>query len=104
ETWVSHTYQVLQTTKNLDADIQRLIAHQRGYLITRDKTFMEIFEQEKQNILRNIIVIAGLTQDNSEQADRLTQLQSEFLKLATLLEERANSTNGKSMMPWQVQD
>lgn len=103
ETWVTHTHQVLQTTKNLDTDIQRLIAHQRGFLITRDKTFLEIFEQEKQNILRNIIVIAGLTRDNSEQANRLADLQSEFMKLADLLEERARS-NGKSLMPWQVQD
>jgi PAS domain S-box-containing protein len=88
ERWVSHSYEVVTAGKSLEADINRLIAKQRGYLITNEPSFLEEYQSEKQDILSTLIEIAALTQDSQHQQDYVMALQSDFVALTDVLDAR----------------
>lgn len=91
EQMVQHTHEVVRTSKELEADTQRLISKQRGYIITGDESFIQEYNEEKADILATIVEMAALTEDNPEQKERLLTLQSDFIALTDVLDARIDA-------------
>src|SRR5690349_10501022 len=65
--WVTHTYKTMLTGKELDANIQRMIVSERGFLLTRDPTFSASYQIQKNKAVQELADFRLLVHDNPEQ-------------------------------------
>jgi signal transduction histidine kinase/CheY-like chemotaxis protein/HPt (histidine-containing phosphotransfer) domain-containing protein len=72
--WKTHTHQVLAALKHLMSAMQDAETGQRGYLITGQTHYLEPYHSGKQSIDVDLKALLSLTQDNSQQQQRLKQL------------------------------
>ncbi len=86
--WILHTHNIIVTGEELATLFEGILSAQRGYLLTRDPEFMDIYNQRKINILQNIEKLQSLVRDNPAQAMRVEQLKRDFSDYAKLLEDR----------------
>jgi signal transduction histidine kinase/DNA-binding response OmpR family regulator/CHASE3 domain sensor protein len=73
--WVRHTYQVLETTRQLMEDVQAAESSQRGYLIDKDPGYFQTYKAAATRVPADLKAFRDLTRDNSEQQDRASRLQ-----------------------------
>ncbi|HVU20020.1 MAG TPA: CHASE3 domain-containing protein [Rhizomicrobium sp.] len=79
--WVVHTYQVIDTLKDVLSDAQNAETGQRGYIITREQKFLAPYRAGVRRARANLQNLRGLTRDNPLQHARAE-------KLALLLDAR----------------
>jgi len=75
--WVVHTYQVIDQLQTVLSDMQNAEAGQRGYIITREKRFLDPYKAEIAHSRSDLDKLVSLTADNPVQyarAGRLRQL------------------------------
>ncbi len=71
---VRHTYQVLDELQDLLAAMQTVESNARGYLLTDDESFLEVYRAGIAKAEKDQIVLRNLTADNAEQQRRLDTL------------------------------
>ncbi len=94
--WVRHTHGVLEKLQDLLAAMQTVESNLRGYLLTGDESFLEVYRaaiaktEEDQTIVRN------LTVDNAGQQRRLDALATRTSRQLQIAEQVLNfrRTNG----------
>ena len=74
--WEKHTQQILL---QLDETLILMLNAEtgvRGFLISGDETFLQLYEQTDEKIEQNISTLKTLVSDNAEQAQRTVELES----------------------------
>ena len=72
--WVRHTHQVLEKLQDLLATMQTVESSARGYLLTGDESFLDVYRAGITKTLEDQIIVGNLTADNSLQQSRLAVL------------------------------
>jgi diguanylate cyclase (GGDEF)-like protein len=74
--WVLHTYDVIVTTDGIVYDLSDIIGHQRGYLITGDKSFIKNQAATERDLNDKTQHAVELTTDKAVQNDKFQTLKS----------------------------
>jgi PAS domain S-box-containing protein len=72
--WVRHTREVLENLQNLLAAMQTVESNARGYLLTGDESFLDVYRAGKASTEREQEIVRNLTADNANQQRRLDAL------------------------------
>jgi PAS domain S-box-containing protein len=72
--WVRHTEQVLEKLQDLLATVQTAESIARGYLLTGDKSFIDVYHADLAKTERDLVMVRNLTADNAGQQQRLDTL------------------------------
>jgi len=86
--WVTHTYQVLDTSSSLLTQLSDAETGQRGYLLTGEERYLEPYRSALDQIEKAFATLAALTSDNPKQQGRLVTLRP---LLAAKLDELAET-------------
>lgn len=73
--WENHTYEVLDSLKDILALAQDAETGQRGYLLTGDKQYLQPYENATKEIDQKLENVRRLTEDNSSQQASLNALE-----------------------------
>ena len=95
--WVAHTYQVIASLRVVLGDVQDAETGQRGYLLTRQQSFLQPLEAARARVGRDLARFKQLSADNPSQqqrAESLTRLVKERFSHfdLTLAQAAAGST------------
>jgi PAS domain S-box-containing protein len=74
ELWVRHTDQVLEKLQELLAAMQTVESNARGYVLTGDEYFLDVYRAAKAKTERDQTILRTLTADNAGQQHRLDAL------------------------------
>lgn len=85
--WVKNSNEIKSLLNKTYLDIVISETRQRGYLLTKDATFLTNWSQRQQNIVTNIRSLDSLTQDNEQQNINIRQLDSLVHKRILFLNE-----------------
>jgi PAS domain S-box-containing protein len=83
--WVRHTDQVLEKLQDLLAAMQTVESNARGYLLTGDDSFLDLYRVGKAEATKDQIILRNLTADNAGQQlklDTLAIIAARSLQLA----------------------
>ncbi|MGI0486845.1 PAS domain S-box protein [Pantanalinema rosaneae CENA516] len=72
---VEHTYRVLDTIYATADGMKDVERGRRGYLLTRDASYLTLCEQGQQQAVTTLRSLRQLTRDNPSQQQRITQLE-----------------------------
>jgi len=72
--WVRHTDQVLEKLQDLLAALQTVESNARGYRLTGDESFLDVYRGGKAEAEKDQTVLRNLTEDNAGQQRRLDTL------------------------------
>ena len=72
--WVRHSREVLENLQNLLAAMQTVESNARGYLLTGDESFLDVYRAGKARTEREQAIVRNLTADNANQQPRLDAL------------------------------
>lgn len=89
--WILHTHRVIVESEQLAAQMQGMVASQRGYILSHNKTYKERYEVYKTNALNSIALLEDLVRDSAEQKARLEGVKQSFGAFAEYLEKKAAS-------------
>lgn len=89
DSWVAHTHKIILRADELSADVEGMLASQRGYMMTGAATFLKEFDDKKAKISETIAVLSELVADNESQSSRLDEIRSQFSEFSMRMEERA---------------
>lgn len=73
--WVEHTHRVIEENQKLYITLLNAETSQRGYLLTKDPSYLDPFNESIVNSGRVLKRLKELTQDNPEQQVRLDRLE-----------------------------
>lgn len=73
--WVAHTYSVLDTLDKIDSALKGSELQHQDYLLTKAPKYLAAYQTEAEQIYQALNRVRQLTQDNSEQQQRLDRLQ-----------------------------
>ena len=86
--WVNHTHLVLETLDAVDFDVVNAETWQRGFLITGDGQFLQLYAQARTRLDEDLDNVGDLTVDNPEQQVALSNLR-------VLIAEKTNSMQNR---------
>lgn len=86
--WVTHTHLVLERLQAVLIDITQAEAGQRGYIITGDETYLELFHVGRTQVHEDIEQVRKLTADNPRQQETIKLLDQSVGARLIGLEER----------------
>lgn len=69
--WIIHTYQVIQNATNLQLLVESLETDQRGYIITRDSSFLRRYQMTKNDVKVTFDSLTNLIGSDDARADLL---------------------------------
>jgi signal transduction histidine kinase/DNA-binding response OmpR family regulator len=76
QTWVRHTYEVIQSLNRVLGDAQEAETGQRGYLLARQPEFLAPYNQARMRIGADLAGFRDLTLDNPSEQRRAGRLQA----------------------------
>lgn len=76
--WVAHTKAVTINLERIISSLKDAETGQRGYLLTREKEFLEPYYPAKEHTLAALDSVADLTIDNEEQQSELPELKKQI--------------------------
>ncbi len=85
DNWVFHTQSTILETQEFITAVQGMVASQRGYLLSGDKKFLDLFEANKNKASQHLASLGDKTKDNASQQTRLAELQQNLFKLTEAL-------------------
>jgi PAS domain S-box-containing protein len=104
--WVRHTEQVLEKLQDLLAAMQTAESNARGYLLTGDQSFLEVYRASAAKTRKDQSILRSLTADNAGQQERLdalaTLVMRKFKFAETVLSLR--HTNGLQAAAAAIQE
>lgn len=86
--WVNHTNKVIHDLDNLLSFVTRAESSFRGYLIDKDKSQIEIFNQSVQRIDSVMNVLRNSTSDNPRQQENINEIKLRLNDAVFSLEKR----------------
>ena len=86
DNWVTHSQAIIVETQQTLTMVQTMLSAQRGYLLSGNPKFLEIYETSKQSVSNHLATLGTLTKDNSSQQSRLRELQHYVLQFSDALE------------------
>jgi diguanylate cyclase (GGDEF)-like protein/PAS domain S-box-containing protein len=72
--WVTHTYQVIQAIDTSLYKVVEMEARQRAFLLTNDHEFIQDFNNRKINLNKSLVILQNLVKDNPSQLKRTNKL------------------------------
>jgi CHASE3 domain sensor protein len=72
---IAHSYQVVIQITTLLSDIQDAETRKRGYIITNDKSFLELYNRSIRKVDADLTQLSKLTQTNAGQQQRLNEFE-----------------------------
>lgn len=75
ESWVIHSYQVIEGTDNLLSDLENMETAQRGYVITGQQSFLEPYTTSLPDVDKQFQALQVLTSDNAVQRQYLSSIK-----------------------------
>ena len=76
QSWVRHTYQVMEAQRRLQDDIQTAESSERGYLIARTPAFLTAYRNFASRVPADLKAFRDLTVDNPAEQARATRLEA----------------------------
>ena len=76
---VLHTYDVRNQARELTITLTGAESAQRGYLLTRDDSYLESYQQSSSSIGTRLLTLTGLTKDDPQQAARIRGIAAEII-------------------------
>ena len=73
--WVSHSYDINLELERLFSYLKDSETGQRGFLITKDSTFLDPYFKAKKNIAHSFALVKKYTKNDPEQEDNVRKLQ-----------------------------
>lgn len=86
--WVIHSHEVIIEVEKLNALVARMLASQRGFIISHEEKFMEEFEENKADASRRLATLNEITVNNPSQQSRLDELRQYFIQFSEQLDAR----------------
>jgi len=100
--WVVHTYQVMDSLRAIAGDVADAETGQRGFLLTRNRSFLEPYDNARPRIADDLARFERLTGDNPVQQLRARSLRaliaSQLDLLAQTLRENSQAETGPAMI------
>ncbi len=90
---VNHTYQVIETSKDIELDLSRAESNARAYYITKDLRFFNKYESAE--LFKDLKRINSLITPIEIQASNISQLEALLEKRLLVLENVVSSLSGK---------
>ncbi len=95
--WVNHSYNVNLELERLFSYLKDSETGQRGFLITKDSTFLEPYITAKKNIDHSLELVKGYMKDDSLQEDNLRRLRFYINKRQNYLSASLHLSLNKSL-------
>jgi signal transduction histidine kinase/CheY-like chemotaxis protein len=76
EAWVRHTLEVQQALSDLSTSVYRAEAFERGFLITGQSNFTQVYDRERAGVPAEVSEIQALIADNAEQRAEIPPLRA----------------------------
>ncbi len=86
---VDHTHEVIAISERLGTLVESMLSAQRGYVITREKRFLNEYGSYKVQASDLLANAKSLLTDNQKQMGRINEIQSYMTEFTTKLEDRA---------------
>jgi len=99
QAWVTHTYVVIGTLQSLIAHAADAETGQRGYLLTREISYLEPYDRARREIGRDLGALADLTRDNPQQQLRVREIKRLVEGRLTILQQGIAQSDGVRPMP-----
>lgn len=102
EQLIVHTYKVKLTLAQLSNNLRSAETNQRGYIITRDSSYLNTYHIYKLKTDSLVTALLSLTKDNKEQTEKLNKIRLlvkrryQFLEETLILSNRAHYRSGIS--------
>ena len=93
QAWVRHTYEVMESQRRIQDDIQTAETGMRGYLLSRDPAFQKGFQSYLDRIPGDLKTFRDLTTDNPDQQSRALRLEKLLKARALGFKAAVNSNN-----------
>lgn len=84
--WTRHSHQVIIQAQNLHTSVERMIALQRGYLLTQNRNFYDAYFDSTTYVQNEYETLKKLTADNPSQTMRLDAIERDINEMRQLLE------------------
>ena len=84
--WISHSHNILGQIQNLEVRTERMMATQRGYVLTGNAKFAQQYDLAKAEISDTIGELNNLFADNPAQLGRVKELEHYFLQYSAKLD------------------
>jgi PAS domain S-box-containing protein len=73
--WIDHSEQVISTARQLQRQIVQMDTDLRGYYLTGDQTFLNLYMEARARVPEHFALLQTLTADNPSQQQRLADLK-----------------------------
>jgi len=88
--WVLHTHAVIAESESLLGSLRDAETGQRGYLLTRDKSYLEPYNKGVDGSLKTLYKLKALISDNPKQQSLLVEVEQnindKFLELKSTIQ------------------
>jgi signal transduction histidine kinase/DNA-binding response OmpR family regulator len=74
--WVLHTYDVEDSVRSVQSDVERAEASQRGYLLTREVSYLDAYRAARADFGPHLARLQYLTADNLSQQRRIANIRA----------------------------
>jgi len=85
--WVSHTYTVINQINAVLSKVSDAETAQRGYLLTRDKSHLELYTLAKKQLPQDFAKLNSLMKDNASQHQELIRLEGMVREKMQILQQ-----------------
>lgn len=89
ETWIAHSYPVINEIESIPALLESMLSSQRGYILTDESAFIAEYKGYRTAFYASIDRLIALTSNNLEQTARFEKMKKDFKQFAARLESRA---------------
>ncbi|HVX48672.1 MAG TPA: response regulator [Chitinophagaceae bacterium] len=79
--WVNHTYEVMNTVKDIQATVPRMRSALKNYFITGEERFRQPLDEGKITLPKKLHDLKSLIADNAPQLEKADSLQSQIERL-----------------------
>lgn len=92
----AHTYEVKLELEKFFSAMKSAETNNRGYVITKDSTFLQSVENSKKELFQNIKAIKNLTKDNPKQLEHIIQIEKITKERLYILQKLVQISTEKS--------
>ena len=85
--WVDHTRQTISTNRQLVSELQYAESGERGYVITGDEGYLELYRTSSQEVSGRLAKLKELVADNAAQLQKIEGLEALIAKRMAVLDE-----------------
>lgn len=76
---IVHTYEVRNQARELNLALSEAESAQRGYLLTRDQSYLDNYQQASEAVGSRLLTLTGLVENDPQRADRVRAIASDII-------------------------